>query len=583
VTGPANLSRSHAVAGLFAFLARWYPGSASGSDDLRRSLSFLGWPVEARTVVEAGYVAGGLAVALSTPLALVAPPPYRPAALPVTLVVGLGAVHAVHRMPVALATLRRTTALGEAPGVVARAVLRMRIAPTVESAAAFAAASGEGPLADSLDRHVDRAAGTPRSGLSGFAEEWAEWFPALRRSAGLVVAAADAPAGERGRTLDRALTAVLDGTRERMAEFAGTVRAPATALYAFGVLLPLALVAVLPAARVAGVPVSVELLALVYDGLLPAVVLGASAWLLVRRPVAFPPPAVDRTHPAVPSRRWPAACLGLCAGAVALAGLPAIAPDWVGPVGAVGIGVGVALVALYRPVAAVRRRVRAVESGLSDALYLVGRRIAEGEAVETAIERAATELSGETGETFGAAAAVGRRLRVDVEASFLGEYGALDDVPSPRARGTAALLSAAADEGRPAGSAVVAMADHLAELEAVEAEARRELARVTGTLRQTAAVFAPLVAGATVSLAGGIDLGGTAEGSLGGATGTVPTAALGTAIGVYVLFLAAALTVLATGLERGLDPALVGYRLGRALLSAVAVFVGAVVAVGALV
>ena len=66
--------------------------------------------------------------------------------------------------------------------------------------------------------------------------------------------AATTGAGERARTLDRAMDAVLDGTRDRMAAFADDVQGPATAVYAFGVLLPLALVSVLPAARAAGLP-----------------------------------------------------------------------------------------------------------------------------------------------------------------------------------------------------------------------------------------------------------------------------------------------------------------------------------------
>lgn len=565
-------------------LAGLYPASPSPGADLRRSLSFLGWAVDAESVVAAGYVAGAVAGVLAAPLALAVPPSYRFGVLPAAAAVGAGTTHCVHRLPVAAAAVVRTTALGEAPGVVARAVLRMRIVPTVESAATFAADSGRGPLAASLRRHVDRAAGAPRSGFAAFGDEWAEWFPALRRATGLVVAAADAPAGRRGRTLDRAMDAVLDGTRERMAAFADRVRGPATALYAFGVLLPLALVAVMPAARVAGLPVSLPLLVLVYDLALPGVVLAVGASLLVRRPVAFPPPPVGRDHPDVPTRRWPALVVGAGVGAGALVALPAVVPRWSVPFGAAGFGAGVALVGLYRPVAAVRRRVRAVESGLPDALYLVGRRIAEGEAVESALERAAGELHGETGAVLSEAVAVGDRLRVDVGDALLGEYGALADVPSPRARGTAALLGVAAREGRPAGTAVVAMAEHLGDLEALEREARSELAQVTGTLRATGAVFAPLVAGATVALSEGIPVGTSGAGaSLGAGTTGIAVPALGACVGCYVVFLAVALTALSTGLERGFDPALVGHRVGRALLSATAVFLGTVVAVGAVV
>ncbi len=567
-----------------ARLAGAWPASADGErPELARALAFLGWGVDAATVVAAGYttgvVGGVLGVAVAAVVGLVW--------VPVGVALGVVSAHAVHRLPVWAARVRRTAALGEAPGVVVRAVLRMRIEPTAESAAAFAARTGRGRLATSLAAHVRRARATPRSGLSTFGDEWAAWFPALRRATGLVVAAADAPPEDRETTLDRATATVLDGARDRMAAFADEVRAPSTALYAFGVLLPLALVAVLPAARVAGVGLSLQVLVVVYDLLLPAVVLAAGAWLLVRRPVAFPPPSVDRSHPSVPARRWSAVALAGGVAVGALVALPRVLPAWTAPVAAVGLGGGSGLVRYYRPVVAVQRRVRSVEEGLPDALHLIGRRVAEGEAVETAVERTAADLSGETGAVLGRAARTGRRLRVDLRAALLGSDGALADVPSPRARGAAALLSVAAEEGEPAGRAVMLLGDHLDDLESVEREGRRELARVTGTLRHTAAVFGPLVAGATVAMAAGLDaLGGLsgAGDALAGATATAPTTAsaaatatlpvagLGVAVGAYVLFLAAALTALSTGLERGLDGPLVGYRVGWALLSGTAVY-----------
>jgi Flp pilus assembly protein TadB len=559
-------------------LAEMWPGSVDATTpDLERSLRFLGWDLAAETVVAASYVVGVVAAVVAAPplVVLLGVSPLSPL---VAGAVGIVAGYAVHRAPVVAARVRRTRALGEVPGVLARAVLRMRIEPTTESAAAFAARTGRGRLAESLCEHVERARSTPRSGLSSFAEEWSEWFPALQRATGLVVTAADAPPRERGRTLDRAMQAVLDGTRDQMATFAKETRTPATALYAFGVLLPLALVAVLPAARAAGVGLSLPVLVVVYDLLLPAVVVAGSLWLLVRRPVAFPPPSVDHTHPDVPARRVPAAAVGVGGALGAGLSLSVTFPWWTVPLGAAGIGVGGGLVWHYHPVVAVQRRVRAVESDLPDALYLVGRRVTEGEAVETAVERAAAELSGETSEVFGSAARVGRRLRVDLRESLLGPRGALANVPSSRAKGTAALLSIAAEEGKPAGRAVISMADHLDELERVEQEARRELARVTGTLRHTAAVFGPLVAGATVAVAERLRLaGGVVPAGPGTVEATTPTTSLpvdgiGLSIGVYVLFLATLLSALSTGLRRGLHPALVGYRTGWALLSATTVF-----------
>jgi len=506
----------------------------------------------------------------------------RPGAAAVVAGVGLAA--GVRYGPGLAETARRAGALGDAPALVSRAVLRMRIEPTAETAAAFAARTGEGPLADSLEGHVRRARGTPTSGLGTFADEWAEAFPALRRATLLIEAAGAAPPEERDRALDRAMDAVLDGTRDRMAAFAADLQGPATALYAFGVLLPLALVALLPAARVAGIAVPPGAVVATYDLLLPAGVCGAGAWLLARRPMAFPPRPVPPDHPDLPRWRRYAPLAGGTVAVTAWIIAGAVLPAWTRPLAAVGFGVGAVLLARYRPVAAVRADVRAVEAGLPDALYLVGRRVAEGVAVEAAVERAAGELDGETGRAFAAAARRGRQLRVSVREAFLGRHGALADVPSPRAEGAIDLLGLAAGEGRPAGTAVVALADHLDELRGVERAGRRELRRVTGTLEHTAAVFGPLVGGATVALSeamGGRLLTGAAAGAA-AAPPAVDTATLGLAVGAYVLLLSVLLAALAAGLRRGLDRALVGYRAGLALCSATATFLVAYAAAGLL-
>ncbi|PSP76087.1 type II secretion system protein [Halobacteriales archaeon QS_1_68_20] len=556
-------------------LARAYPWPVSTSERLRRSLAFLGWAVGPETVVRAGYGAALVAVALAVPLAALSGlPPLVVGS--VALASGMGAAHAVHVAPVTVARLRRTSALGEAPDLVGRAVLRMRIAPTPEGAAAFAAETGDGPLAESLAEHVRRAAGTPTTGFGSFADEWADWFPSLRRAVLLVEAAGDAPPTERGRTLDRALSAVLDGTRDHVAEFAGDVRGPATGLYGFGVLLPLALASVLPAAGVAGLPVSLPVVVAAYDVLLPLGLVAASVWLLSRRPVAFRPPSIPHDHPDLPDGRWPSLAAGGAVGVAAWFVAGRFVAEWAGPLAGVGSGTGVVLVAWYRHEKAVRDRTRRVERHLPDALYVVGRRVDEGTAVEAAVARAAAEVAGATGDVLADAARRQRQLRVGVEEALVGEYGPLADLPSARGRSTASMLGLAASEGRPAGTAAVAMADHLEELRDVEADARAALSRVTGTLASTATTFAPMVGGVTVALAEGLS-------AVGDGPPPLSTAGLGLAVGSYVLLLAVILSTLSVGLSRGLDRALVGYRCGLALVSATVVYLAAFVVAGVVV
>ncbi|MFB6252262.1 MAG: type II secretion system protein [Halobellus sp.] len=578
-------------------LAGWYPGSVEPTDELTRSLMFVERDLRAETVVAAGYTAAPIvAVVLLVATALSIPQAPIAVVLPAAVGIGLGATHLVHRAPVAAATLRRTRSLGDAPGLVARAALRLRLDATPERAALFAARTGQGPLARSLAAHAERSRSGPDAGLQPFAAEWREWFPALERSVSLLSAAVAVPVEDREEALDRALETVLDGTRTEMAEFAGSVRGPASGIYAFGILLPLALVGVLPAARAGGVSVPASVFVLLYDCVLPAGLVLAGAWLLLRRPVALAPVRVTAAHPAAPSGPIRGIAAGVAGAGVGAVVGGALVP-WGWSIGAVGLGLGAMLVVHYRSMAAIRADVRAVEEGLADATGVVGRCVSSGEPVESAIESAADATTGRTSDCFAAAAGVQRRLRIGVYRSFLGEYGAFADVPSPRARATASLLAVAAREGRAAGPTLVALADHLTQLQRVEASARRELAAITGTLSHTAALFGPLVGGATVAMAAQMATAEAAQSA--GSAGTVTSGAalgtgsgssavllspsvLGTAVGAYVLALAAILTALATGLDRGLDRSLVGYRVGLALCSATTAYFAAYVGAAAL-
>jgi hypothetical protein len=561
-------------------LARLSPTSVDPSDELRRSLTFLGSEIDAETVVRAGYGMTIPAGLFGSAVATVARLPVL-TVLVVALAVALGAAHAVHVAPVWVATLRRTRALGSAPELVGRIALRMRIEPSIERATVFAADADDGPLSTSLADHAERARGTPTSGLGSFAATWRPWFPALDRATALLQTAADVPAGERHRALDRAHDVVREGTSDRLADFVGDVRGPVTAVYAFGVLLPLALVGALPAARVAGVGIAAAHVVFLYDIALPVCLLAVVGWVLVRRPVAFAPLSIDASHPAVADHRPRAVLAGIVVGVGAFAAADLLVAPWAGPLAGVGAGVGSALYVAARPVVTLRAHVRAVEDGLSDLLYLVGRAVSEGEAVESALARASSSVPGATGALFGDAVGVQRRLRVGVVESFCGDYGVLDSVPSPRVAGVVTLLGLAASEGRPAGRAIVSMADQLAALSRLDAESRRELASVTETLSNTAAIFGPLVAGATVALADGMGPARTlGEGAV---TAPMATGDLGVAVGVYVLLSAVVLTTLSVGIAHGLDRHLVASRVGGSLVSATLTFLVAFVAAGALV
>ncbi|MFB6269731.1 MAG: type II secretion system protein, partial [Halobacterium sp.] len=442
---------------------------------------------------------------------------------------------------------RRSRALGAAPDVVALVVLSLRLDPALERATSFAADHGDGRLADSLAAHARGARGRPGAGFASFADTWAEHLPSLRRAAALSEAAVEAPAGDRERLLDRTLAVVVAGARERASEYADAVQGPTTAVYAFGVVLPLALVGVAPAAASAGLPLTVGAVALGYGVVLPLAVLAVVCWILARRPVAFPPATVPDDHDALDDRARNtvlAACGALAVAVVASQFLP----GWALPVLLAGWPAGVALAVWYRPACRLRADARDVEEGLADALSVLGHRLQHGRAVEAAVRDAADALDGATGDVFEAAARRMERLRVGPEAAFLGDHGPLARTRSQRARAAVSLVVHAADAGPAGGRVLVDVAGLFDELAALDRDVRRSFAATTRTLRHTALVYAPLIAGVTVALSGRMS-------GLDGAT-ALPAGPLALAVGGYVLWLAVVLPALAVGLDRGLDRAL---------------------------
>lgn len=512
-------------------------------------------------------VAAGFAVVIAGVLLLGGPARSAVAGFGVALV--LVALGATWTAPAQLRAFRRRTAVGAAPELIAYAVVQARLTPSLERSATFAAERSDGPLGRDLAA-VGTNGRTGREQWSGFADRWADVDASLPRAVALLTAGIESRPPARGDLFDRALATVLEGSRDRVATFAADVRGPATGIYAFGVLLPLAMVGLLPVAASAGASVTPAAIAVLYDGVVPLGLLLASGWLAARRPAVSRPPTSAR---ALSSPRAPAATVGVAVGAGALAFLGArlALPGWTGWVVVPGLAIGAALVYWFDPLVRRRERVHDVEAGVPDAVSLLGHRLAAGDPLETAIPTVGDRLSGETGRVFAAGGDVLRRVRVTVEEAFSGSMGPLTAIESPRTETAVALGVAAARNGPTGGETLVAVGSYLRDLDEMERAARRELARTTDTLRQTALVFGPAIAGVTVALATGMR-------SLGDATTAVPVAALGVVVGGYVLLLAVVLPSLAVVLERGPDLAVVGYRVGVSLLTASLVYPVTVVA-----
>ena len=131
-----------------------------------------------------------------------------------------------------------------------------------------------------------------------FAIRWGRWSEYFKRSLHLIRSSIqERDEASRIITLDRAFDVSLEGTKETMNQFANRLHQPTVILYSLGIMIPLSLVAMLPAAGLVGMRITIVQVFFIYDILLPLFVFMYTRKILLSRPAAFQPSNVPPDHP----------------------------------------------------------------------------------------------------------------------------------------------------------------------------------------------------------------------------------------------------------------------------------------------
>jgi hypothetical protein len=346
--------------------------------------------------------------------------------------------------------------------------------------------------------------------LGAFADEWGGYSEHFKRAIFLIKSAT----GEREEamrtiTLNRALDVVLQGTRGLMQSFSAELHSPTLVLYSIFVMVPLSMVAMLPAAAMVGMRVNALELALLYDVLFPLATLVYAHSILLKRPAAFTPPDIPETNQALPRWAWALLAGTSGAGVTSLYFLPSGLPIASSIFIALGITAAISVYCLgvYAPYKRMRDETKKMEEEFADSLFILGRRISEGRSPEDGFAYAAALTAGTgVGRAYARAAYNIRCLRTTLpEAVLSPEFGAFSDVYSDRIRATIGMLvESSGKSGEVAGNSVIRLADHLKELQSIEGDIKNMLQTMTSMLRTTCMVFAPFIGGITLALSGSI-------------------------------------------------------------------------------
>jgi Flp pilus assembly protein TadB len=350
--------------------------------------------------------------------------------------------------------------LGDIPEIQSYIVMSMKLVPNMERAIIFAADNSFRPLARDLkklmwDIHI-RVYSNIDEALIVFANQWGKNSEYFKRSLHLVKSSTSEPDdAQRIMTLNKSLDIVLEGTKTMMDAFAAKLKTPTYVLYSIFILIPLALVALIPAVSIVGVKIDTVTLVLVYNIGLPLFTFLYSEFILLQRPATFSPPDISDKHPeltSISSIRKNIIIIALIAGAgvgfsgyvllyygnpfniiskEAMAGLvlPTFPIIW-----AITAMICVYCLGIYTPYKKIRDCVKQIENEFADALFILGRRIAEGRSAEEAFGHTSETMKGsKIGESFADIAKNLTCMRTTLHgAIFNEEYGALKDIYSDR-------------------------------------------------------------------------------------------------------------------------------------------------------
>ncbi|HHF55786.1 MAG TPA: hypothetical protein ENL42_02585 [Thermoplasmatales archaeon] len=545
----------------------------------------------------------------------------------VTIILPILALQIISEYPKTKAKYMKIHSLGDIPEVLSYIVMYLKLIPNLENALRFAARESKTSLAKDLRKLMwDLEVRIHKSiddAVTYFANMWGKWSDYLKRAMHLVRSSIhERSEGERNVTLDRSLDVVLEGTKSMMIEFANKLHQPTLVIYSMGVMIPLALVAMLPAAAAVGLRLSIFQIFIFYDIILPLLLFIYIRKVLLARPATFNPPAVPSDHPALQKINKKANLIA----AISLGSLitiPGIAfmllrflplegtpleffvkPAEEGGINAYfpvtlfilwGIAAAVSLYCLktYTPYKKIRDDIKEMEKEFADSLYVLGKRIMEGRPAEEAFHYASETLEGsKMGEVFRQTAFNLLSMRMNSnEALFDKKFGSLKHVYSDRIRAIMRLFVEGVKRSYvAAGVAIVKIADHLKQLQDVEKNIRNALGVLTSTLRTTATLFAPIIAGVTLGITklisnilNTMDLQSiTAEianetentffGSMEFYIMDVPPEIFVLVIGIYVIQLVFLLVRFANGIEEGDDKIQFMYSLGKSLPAAIAFF-----------
>lgn len=211
--------------------------------------------------------------------------------------------------PLSEAEVEKTRALTFVPEIMGYMIMSMKLVPNLERAVEFAAQHGRGKIAEDFKRAIWEVQvgvhSTLAEALDKLAYRWGKFSEEFKHSLMMIRASVlENTEAKRYQMLDKTMSTILESIKNKMEDYARNLQQPSTILFYLGVLLPLILIIILPVGSAfSGQPLAMTpVLILIYNIIIPAVVLLYARSVIRQRPPTYDPPHIPENYPGLPKK-----------------------------------------------------------------------------------------------------------------------------------------------------------------------------------------------------------------------------------------------------------------------------------------
>jgi len=265
------------------------------SKELENSLKFLKWDISSSEIKNFSIISSLVVFSLFTLINMLYTYLTHQISIVLTLtelILPLTTYYLILSYPITQSKLIKINAISESPKLLTQIIIALKQNPNLEYAIYNTLKYNKGNLSEELKqilwKNITGEKTNLKAEITHWGEKWSEILPEFKRSIYLIISAlSEKNEMKRNDTLDKAIQLTIDGSIQKIKEYANNLYIPTLILFSFGTIIPLVIISLLPIISFIGKDISspIQMFSLLLISLI--IIYLYSNKIITQRPPAF--------------------------------------------------------------------------------------------------------------------------------------------------------------------------------------------------------------------------------------------------------------------------------------------------------